>query len=83
VQGANAALAEETSQNAVLSARLATRSQAATAQLREELHSDLSGLIFRNVERVRGNTVFDCLQIGRNGSNPPPHHQPLLPVLCG
>lgn len=68
LQRANSALVQETSQNEVLSARLTSRSQAATAQLREELHSDLSGLIFRNVERVNGNTVFDCLQIGRNGS---------------
>jgi hypothetical protein len=68
LQRANSALVKETSQNEVLSARLTSRSQAATAQLREELHSDLSGLIFRNVERVNGNTVFDCLQIGRNGS---------------
>ena len=65
---ANTALTLETSQVTVLTARLAARSQGNTAQLREELHSDLSGLIFRNVERTGGNTVFDCLQIGRNGS---------------
>ena len=67
----SSALSAETSQNAILSARLATRSQSNTSQLREELHSDLSGLIFRSVEREKGNTVFDCLQIGRNGSNSP------------
>ena len=71
LQRASAALANETSQNAVLTARLEARTQSSTTQLREELHSDLSGLIFRNVERVNGNTVFDCLQIGRNGSNFP------------
>ena len=80
LQRANTALAQETSQNAVLSARSASRSQSATAQLREELHSDLSGLIFRNVERVKGNTVFDCLQIGRNGSTLPPKSPP---SVCG
>jgi len=64
-------LATETSQNAVLNARLASRSQTTTAQLREELHSDLSGLIFRKVEQTKGTTVFDCLQTGRNGSRFP------------
>jgi hypothetical protein len=68
LQRANAALANETSQNAVLNARLAARTQTNTSQLREELHSDLSGLIFRNVERGKGNIVFDCIQTGRNGS---------------
>ena len=72
LQRANSALAKETSQNAILSARLSARSQGNTAQLREELHSDLSGLIFRTVERENGNTIFDCLQIGRNGSISPP-----------
>lgn len=70
LQRANSALAHETSQNAILSARLSARSQGNASQLREELHSDLSGLIFRNVEHEKGNTIFDCLQIGRNGSNP-------------
>jgi len=68
LQRVSKALATETSQTAVLNARLASRSQNSTAQLREELHSDLSGLIFRNVERVKGTTVFDCLQTGRIGS---------------
>lgn len=71
LQRANSALAHETSQNTILSARLSAQSQGNTSQLREELHSDLSGLIFRSVEREMGNTVFDCLQIGRNGSIPP------------
>lgn len=65
---ANAALTSEKAQKEVLTARLEARTQSNAAQLREELHSDLSGLIFRNVERTQGNTVFDCLQIGRNGS---------------
>jgi Chromosome segregation protein Csm1/Pcs1 len=61
-------LANETSQNAVLNGRLAARTQSSASQLREELHSDLSGLIFRNVERGKGDVVFDCIQTGRNGS---------------
>jgi hypothetical protein len=68
LQRANTALTNETAQKSVLTARLEARTQTNAVQLREELHSDLSGLIFRNVERIKGNTVFDCLQIGRNGS---------------
>jgi hypothetical protein len=68
LQKANSALAQKTSQNIVLNARLAAGAQSNAAQLREELHSDLSGLVFRSVERVKSTTVFDCLQIGRNGS---------------
>jgi 3-deoxy-D-manno-octulosonic-acid transferase len=68
LQKANRALASETSQNAILNARLSARSQSSTAQISQELLSDLSGLIFRNVERSQGNTTFDCLQCGRNGS---------------
>jgi hypothetical protein len=67
---ANTALTDQKSQVTVLTARLAARTQGATSQLREELHSDLSGLIFRNVEHHAGSTTFDCLQIGRNGSSP-------------
>jgi hypothetical protein len=65
LQRANSSLSTEASQNAILSARLAARTQGNTAQLKEELHSDLSGLIFRNVNQERGTTTFDCLQIGR------------------
>ena len=68
LQRTKSELATETSENAVLNARLSARLQSSIAQLKEELHSDLSGLIFRNVERERGNTIFDCLQTGRNGS---------------
>ena len=71
LQRANSALLNQTSQNAILSARIAARTQGNTAQLKEELHSDLSGLIFRNVNQENGTTTFDCLQIGRNGSKIP------------
>jgi len=68
LQQTQSELATETAANAILNARLFAQSQTSTAQLKEELHSDLSGLIFRNVEREGGNTIFDCLQTGRNGS---------------
>lgn len=41
---------------------------AQAAQLKEDLYSDLSGLIIRNVKRDAEEDVFDCIQTGRNGS---------------
>jgi len=38
------------------------------AKMRENLYSDLTGLIIRNVKRKDGEDEFDCLQTGRNGS---------------
>jgi hypothetical protein len=41
---------------------------AQAAQLKEDLYSDLTGLIIRNVKRETEDDVFDCIQTGRNGS---------------
>ena len=38
------------------------------AQLKENLYSDLTGLIIRDVKREDGDDVYDCIQTGRNGS---------------
>ena len=38
------------------------------AQLKEELYSDLTGLIIRGVDQSVEGTSYDCLQTGRNGS---------------
>lgn len=38
------------------------------AKMKENLYSDLTGLIIRNVKRKDGEDEFDCLQTGRNGS---------------
>jgi hypothetical protein len=46
-------------------------SHAAEAQnlkLKEDLYSDLTGLMIHNVKRLEGEDVFDCIQTGRNGS---------------
>jgi regulator of replication initiation timing len=40
----------------------------ATAQLKENLYSDLTGLIIRSVKQEAEDDVFDCIQTGRNGS---------------
>lgn len=39
-----------------------------TAQLKEDLYGDLTGLIVRVVKRDSAGHVFDCIQTGRNGS---------------
>ena len=41
---------------------------AQVAQLKEDLYSDLTGLILRSVERGSEADVYDCIQTGRNGS---------------
>ncbi len=41
---------------------------ARVAQLKEDLYSDLTGLILRGVERGEESDVYDCIQTGRNGS---------------
>jgi hypothetical protein len=41
---------------------------AQAAQLKEDIYSDLTGLIIRSVKREAEEDVFDCIQTGRNGS---------------
>ncbi len=41
---------------------------AQAAQLKEDIYSDLTGLIIRNVKREPEEDIFDCIQTGRNGS---------------
>jgi hypothetical protein len=41
------------------------------AQMKEDLYSDLTGLIVRSVKRDAREDVYDCLQTGRNGSMSP------------
>lgn len=41
---------------------------AQVALLKEDLYSDLTGLILRGVERGDESDVYDCIQTGRNGS---------------
>ena len=41
---------------------------AQVAQLKEDLYSDLTGLILRSVEMGSEADVYDCIQTGRNGS---------------
>ncbi|CAF9933923.1 MAG: hypothetical protein ALECFALPRED_005792 [Alectoria fallacina] len=41
---------------------------AQVAQLKEDLYSDLTGLILRGVERKDESDIYDCIQTGRNGT---------------
>ena len=41
---------------------------AQVAQLKEDLYSDLTGLILRGVDRGEESDIYDCIQTGRNGS---------------
>ncbi|WPG99397.1 Hypothetical protein R9X50_00221100 [Acrodontium crateriforme] len=38
------------------------------AKMKENLYSDLTGLIIRNVKRKEGEDEYDCIQTGRNGT---------------
>jgi Chromosome segregation protein Csm1/Pcs1 len=44
---------------------------AQVAQLKEDLYSDLTGLIVRGVKRTDEGDTYDCIQTGRNGSKWP------------
>ncbi|KAF9881388.1 chromosome segregation protein [Colletotrichum karsti] len=46
----------------------ASTEAAQTAQLKEDLYGDLTGLIVRVVKRDSTGQVFDCIQTGRNGT---------------
>lgn len=49
---------------------------AQTAQMKEELYRDLTGLIVRSVKRSDDGDTYDCIQTGRNGSKFHPIHSP-------
>jgi hypothetical protein len=51
---------------------------AQAAQLKEDMYSDLTGLIIRGVKRDAEDDVFDCIQTGRNGSKAPDFSYPHL-----
>lgn len=38
------------------------------AQLKEDLYSDLTGLIIRDVKKREEDSLYDCIQTGSNGS---------------
>lgn len=52
--------------NAAASAEVAQAAQ--FAQLKEDLYSDLTGLIIRDVKKGDTENLYDCIQTGANGS---------------
>ncbi|KAG5518845.1 hypothetical protein PMAC_002376 [Pneumocystis sp. 'macacae'] len=65
---AEQALVRANSQISYLNAKLSSHSSASIVQLKEDLYSDLTGLLIRDVKSDSKKTVFDCLQTGRNGT---------------
>jgi predicted nucleic acid-binding Zn-ribbon protein len=49
-------------------------------QLKEDLYSDITGLMIHSVNRDDNEDIYDCIQTGRNGSTslPPPLFQPRI-----
>jgi hypothetical protein len=47
-------------------------------KLKEDLYSDLSGLLIHNVKRLEDQDVYDCIQTGRNGSTYPVPQRSIL-----
>lgn len=59
----------KTSQPRTIMMGSAEAAQAAQiALMKEDLYSDLTGLILRGVERGEEADIYDCIQTGRNGS---------------
>ena len=58
-------------QRSVLPGSAEAAKEAQIRQLKEDLYSDLTGLIVRGVKRGDSEDVYDCIQTGRNGSKCP------------
>ncbi|EKG15713.1 Monopolin complex subunit Csm1/Pcs1 [Macrophomina phaseolina MS6] len=56
------------SQKAVMSGGMDAAKDAQIKALKEELYSDLTGLIVRGVKRGDDEDIYDCIQTGRNGT---------------
>lgn len=56
--------------------RLLANAEAAvqSAQMKEDLYADLTGLIVRGIKREKDEEIYDCIQTGRNGSELPLLH---------
>ncbi|KAF2236987.1 hypothetical protein EV356DRAFT_530495 [Viridothelium virens] len=71
----------------VTAANTEAAKEAQLRQLKEDLYSDLTGLIIRGVKREEGEDVYDCIQTGRNGTlhfhltvtNPAASNEPKTP----
>ena len=80
---------QETSKVPGSAMKAATSNTAASAteaqkelKMKENLYSDLTGLIIRGVKRNEGEDEYDCIQTGRNGSKCPSHSYPAHQRSC-
>jgi hypothetical protein len=67
-------------QRPVMMANAEAAQIAQVAQMKEDLYSDLTGLIIRGVKRTDEGDTYDCIQTGRNGSKSQ-YSRPPLPKL--
>ncbi len=66
---ASSSSAHPTTAAAAASAARALQACSQTAQLKEDLYGDLTGLLVRSAKRdAAGRELYDCIQTGRNGS---------------
>ncbi|KAK7208452.1 chromosome segregation protein Csm1/Pcs1-domain-containing protein [Myxozyma melibiosi] len=81
----NTTIQKLSQENSMLKAKFLTTSNTASSgghpttpidKLKEDIISDLTGLIVRDVRKDGENVVFDCLQAGRNGAF---HYKLLIP----
>lgn len=69
VAAAKASVTSKGSTNSSASSSQGGRIDEARAwKMKEDLYTDLTGLMIHSVKRVDGEEVFDCIQTGRNGS---------------
>jgi Chromosome segregation protein Csm1/Pcs1 len=67
VKAPGSAIKSVANRNAVASVAAEAAQAAHLAQLKEDLYSDLTGLIIRNVKKRETDYLYDCIQTGANG----------------
>lgn len=53
-----------------------------TAKMKENLYSDLTGLVVAGIKRDGPEDVYDCIQTGRNGSKFSPYRKRMTPTAA-
>ena len=67
-QLSNSAADEKANKNASRNAAPNASDEVKDLKMKENLYSDLTGLIIRSIKHKEGEDEYDCLQTGRNGS---------------
>jgi hypothetical protein len=68
VAAAKASMSKGSANSSTNSAQGGKIDEAKAWKMKEDLYTDLTGLMIHSVKRVDGEEVFDCIQTGRNGS---------------